>query len=151
MKRNFNYILAVLFFCLIIWAIETFKSEPEIIVEIKRDTLYMKPDTVIQTKIKYVSAKALIETVYVEKQPIQVAKADTTLSDSSRIQISYWFPPLNKFDIIADIKEKIITKEKIIKELKTVTIKEQPVFYKNTWFWVSLVEFTLIIAALLGG
>lgn len=91
-----------------------------------------KIDYVIHTEYKdrpiYITKiKAKIDTVY-EVQflgdsgdsayvPIQVAKADTLLlTDSSRIGITYYYPPRNYFDVKANIKEKIITKELTIEK-----------------------------------
>lgn len=91
-----------------------------------------KVDYVIYTKyvdkpIYITKIKAKIDTVYeVLFQgnggdstliPNQVAKADTTLlADSSRIGITYYFPPRNYFDVRANIKEKIITRELTIEK-----------------------------------
>jgi hypothetical protein len=50
----------------------------------------------------------LIDTVYKNK-PITIAHSDTIYTkDSSKIKVDYFFPPVNKFDIYADIKQRII-------------------------------------------
>lgn len=87
---------------------------------------------IFETSIKFVDKpiyitkiKARIDTLYEPKfingdtvyVAYQTAVADTILkSDSSKIGITYYFPPKNYFNIDAHIKEKIITHE-ITKEL----------------------------------
>lgn len=149
MKQIINYILGFAILGAIIYLVETFKSEPDIIVETKTDTLYMKPDTVIHTETKYITAKPVIHTIYLKDSiKVKVAKVDTLLADSSRLQISYFMEPLNKFDIIADIKSKTIYKDKIITKLEKVTITQQPPFYKNTWFYTTIGAILLLLASL---
>lgn len=151
MKQIVNYVLAFAILGAIIYLVETFKPEPEIITNIEVDTLYMKPDTIIHTETKYISAEPIIDTVYLKDSlKVQVAKIDTTLQDSSRLRISYFMEPINRFDIIADIKEKTIYKDKIITKLETITIKEQTPFYKNTWFYTTLATILLLLASLGG-
>lgn len=104
---------------------------------IQRDTV-THVDTVRVPKTIYVTKlQAKIDTVFVNDNPMQVAKADTTLQkDSSKVNVSYYFPPLNYFEVMFDIKEKIIEKLKTITETKTVTV-ELP-FYKQITFWTTI-------------
>jgi len=56
-------------------------------------------------KISYV----FITDTLIQKEPIkvQVAQTDTLVTkDSSTIKVSYYFPPVNKFDVVAKIRER---------------------------------------------
>jgi hypothetical protein len=102
-------------------------DKPNIIV--MTDTVWAKPDTVRIPK--YLSADkvpAKIDTVFIDNEAIEYAISDTvTFYDSSKIWVRYYSPPLNVFDIEADIKEKVITKSSYI--TKTIEIE------KPTTFW----------------
>jgi hypothetical protein len=93
-----------------------------------------KTEYVIHTEYKdrpiYISRiNATIDTIYQTVYDSShtstiVAKADTTITeDSTQIKISYYFPPQNYFQIDANIKEKIITKE------LTITKPYEPKFF----------------------
>lgn len=100
------------------------------------DTLRI-PKTVYVTKLQ-----AKIDTVIINNQPIEVAQADTVIKqDSSKIKISYFFPPLNYFEAKFDIKEKIIESIKTITERETITV-EQPI-YKQWTFWTTILSIVL--------
>lgn len=116
-----------------------FSSDPKTIIDtvVQRDTV-THVDTVRIPKTVYVTKlQARIDTVIINNNLVQVAKADTTLQkDSSKINISYYFPPLNYFEAKFDIKEKIIEKLKTITETQTITV-ERP-FYKQLTFWTTI-------------
>ena len=69
-------------------------------------------DTLYLTQIKLVERlKAKLDTIFIDRHPAIVAVADTVLKeDSSTIAVKYYFPPLNYFNIVADIKQKTIYK-----------------------------------------
>lgn len=87
-----------------------------------------KIDYVIYTKyvdkpIYITKLEAKLDTIYVDaindttNDAVIVAEADTLLlADSSRIGITYYFPPRNYFDVKANIKERVITKELTIEK-----------------------------------
>lgn len=114
------------------------------------DTVYTKPDTVfIQDTIYIPNLSAELDTSYLaDSSMIISASADTTFrKDSSKISVKYFFPPLNYFEIAADIKQKIITQTKTITEVK---VFEKPIpFYNNNWFYSSAVLFVLLVFSLL--
>ena len=68
----------------------------------KIDTVYKKVPSVVRK-----------DTVYIDR-PVVIASVDTTLQDSSRIQVAY-----NITDNLFDIKAKI--KERVVKEVVTKT------------------------------
>jgi hypothetical protein len=121
-----------------------FPTDPKEIVDtvVQRDTL-TRVDTVRIPKTVYVTKlQAKLDTIYVNNNPVQVAKADTILQkDSSKIKISYYFPPLNYFEAKFDIKEKIIETLKTITETKTITV-EQPI-YKQWTLWTTILSIVL--------
>jgi len=116
-----------------------FPPDPVRVVDtvIQRDTV-MHRDTVKIPKTIYITKLlAKIDTVFVDSSKVFVAKADTTLQkDSSKVNVSYFFPPLNYFEVKFDIKEKIIRELQTITETKTVTV-ELP-FYKQITFWTTI-------------
>ena len=149
--KNLNEILltlAIVFAGLFLW--RTLQPRIEKVETISIDTVSIV-DTVTITKYKTVEKlKAVIDTVFIEDEYIEVAKADTILSeDSSRINIEYYFPPLNEFRVDFDLKEKVIEKVKTITQIKEVTIKEP--FYKDEWFYSTLAAVLLLIVSLMGG
>lgn len=117
-------------------------SKPIEHTHIERDTVTVR-DTVKVPRVIYVTKlQARIDTVFVNNSSILVARADTTLQkDSSKVSVSYFFPPLNQFEVKFDIKEKIIKELKTISETVTVTI-EQP-FYKQITFWTTIASIFL--------
>jgi hypothetical protein len=109
---------------------------------LKTDTLVIR-DTIVVTKVK-----AHLDTVFIAKYDtlVQKASVDTTLTrDSVNVKVSYYFPPLNSFDIAVKNLKKFETRIKTVEKLKTVTIEKEPPFYKNNWFLVSVIEFLLIV------
>ncbi|WKZ71118.1 MAG: hypothetical protein QY331_07620 [Melioribacteraceae bacterium] len=113
------------------------------------DTIYAKPDTILlfdTVKVNQLSAQ--LDTVYIDSTRIISAAADTTFQkDSSRISVKYFFPPLNYFEIAADLKERIITKVKTITEVKEF---EKPIpLFKNEFFYSSVVLAVLLVLSLL--
>lgn len=116
-----------------------YPPEQKTIVEtvIKRDTL-IRVDTIRVPKTIYVTKlQAKIDTIFVNNNSVLVAKADTTLQrDSSKVDISYFFPPLNYFEAKFDIKEKIIETLKVITETVTITV-EKPI-YEQWTFWSTI-------------
>ena len=101
-----------------------YKSE---VKPITIDTVWSKIETLTLTKTFYkTKIVSKIDTVIINNGKVAVAVSDTVASfDSSKIAVRYYFPPVNKFDIYASIKEKTIYKE------RTVTIKE----YEPESFW----------------
>ena len=97
-------------------------DKPPIIKSTPIDTVWMKPDTIRNTKtirVNHIVAK--IDTVKIVNDYIAVVYSDTVATqDSSKIWVKYYNSPINQFDISADIHEKVITKEKII------TVQLQP-------------------------
>lgn len=71
-------------------------------------------DTTIVTNTLFKRLPARIDTVattdiLTDDKPLVVAHSDTVYTkDSSTIKVDYYFPPINKFDIMANIKNKII-------------------------------------------
>jgi|GEM_PF-4061654 len=114
------------------------------------DTVYSKPDTVLQIDTVYIpKLSAELDTSYLaDSSMIISASADTTFrKDSSKISVKYFFPPLNYFEIAADIKQKIITQTITLTEVKVI---EKPIpFYKDNWFYSSAVLFVLLVFSLL--
>lgn len=114
------------------------------------DTVFTKPDTVFVPDTVFIpKLHAILDTVYLEDSTkIISASADTTFrKDSSKISVKYFFPPLNYFEIAADLKERIITKVKTITEVKEF---EKPIpFYKDNWFYSSVVLFVLLVFSLI--
>ena len=111
---------------------------------IKRDTV-THVDTIKVPKTIFVSKwKARIDTVKVGPDSgCIVAKADTIIQkDSSKIKVSYYFPPKNTFEIILDIKERIIKQFQSITETKTLTY-EKP-FYQDVFFLTTIIASLLI-------
>ena len=102
----------------ILVAVFVFRSERVETKEVRTvDTVYVeKPIEVkIKGKIDTVYRKVKVketDTVYVE-QKVEIAKADTTLPDSSQISVAYNITD-NLFDIKAKIKERIL-KETVVK------------------------------------
>lgn len=99
------------------------------------DTFYTKADTITLRDTVFIpKLLARIDTVYIDSEPVLVANADTTFEqDSSRIEISYYFPPENFFLVKMDIKEKIIEKTNTILTTQTITV-DKPI-YEETSFW----------------
>ena len=98
------------------------KTAVKYMTEIKaiHDTSYVETTKWLQTPSKIDTIPAgfilLHDTV---KVPLKIARADSvTTKDSSVIKVSYYFPPVNKFDIVATIKQHI----KVITETKNVEI-----------------------------
>lgn len=149
MKPNeiLNIALGVAILIIIYLAIKMifFPQEPKRIVETQtvRDTV-SRVDTIRVPKTVYVTKlQAKLDTIYVNNNPVQVAKADTTLQkDSSKIDIRYFFPPLNYFEAKFDIKEKIIETLKTVTETITVTV-EKPVYQQWT-FWSTIAAVLLL-------
>jgi hypothetical protein len=110
---------------------------------IKRDTVN-HVDTVKVPKTIFITKwKARIDTIKVGPDSgIVVARADTLIKkDSSTVKVSYYYPPKNIFEIIWDIKERIIKQFQIITETKTIT-------YEKSWYQ-DIFLYTTIIAGLL--
>jgi hypothetical protein len=78
---------------------------------IKRDTIWVE-------KIKKITQPARIETLITkEKDTISIAKTDTIFTDDSlTLNIDYYFPPLNKFEIFYQLKSPMI--KEVIKEVQ---------------------------------
>lgn len=71
------------------------------------DTLITKETFLKQLPTK-LDTVILTDTLYKDK-PIIVAHSDTLVTvDSSKIKVDYFFPPVNKFNVWADIKQRII-------------------------------------------
>ncbi len=119
-------------------------SNPQLAnTEIKRDTVTVHDTTFINKPVYITKWKARIDTVVIENEKVLVAKADTIMQqDSSKVKVSYYFPPKNFFEIAMDMKERIIHDLKTITEVKTITV-EQPL-YKNIFVYTTLIATLLI-------
>ena len=109
--KEFLYVLLIGF---ILGSVTTYFVKPSEVVE-RIDSVMVTTttiDTLYLTQIKLVERlKAKLDTIYINSAPVTVAVADTVLKeDSSTIAVKYYFPPLNYFNIAADIKQKIIYK-----------------------------------------
>lgn len=137
-----NIVLVAVIIGAIFFLISILPHKPIERITIERDTVH-QVDTLRVPKIIYVQKlHAKIDTVFIDSSKVIVAYADTTIQkDSSRIEVSYYFPPQNYFEIILDLKEKIIHELKTITEIKTIAISEP--WYKNTWFYSTV--FSIII------
>lgn len=115
-------------------------------IEIQRDTLIVVDTIQVPKKIYITKIKADIDTVFIDSTTVMVAKADTIINqDSSRLKVSYYFPPANYFDIQYDLKEKIIEKIKTITELNTVTVEKEEPFYENEFVYISAILLTILL------
>jgi len=92
-----------------------FWLKPEVITETKIDTVFVsRVDTVFEVnstikKIRVVDTLTITDTIY---KDVDVAVSDTVfIQDSSMVQVRYFFPPLDYFEINANIRERVITKE----------------------------------------
>lgn len=142
----------ILFSCLalIIFFLFTNKGNDSTLIQHSIDTVYSTPDTVLLVDTVFIpKLHALLDTVYLpDSSRIISASADTTFQkDSSNISVKYFFPPLNYFEIAADISQKIITQTKTILEVKEF---DKPIpFYKDNWFYSSVVLFVLLVFSFL--
>jgi hypothetical protein len=143
-EQILGYVFAVIIIVLaikLLWP--STESEHSVNTEITRDTVTVHDTTFVKKPVYVTKWKAEIDTVIVDNEKVLVAKADTTIqSDSSKIKVSYYFPPKNFFEIALDLKERIIHDLKTITEVKTVTM-EQP-FYKNIFVYTTLIASLLI-------
>lgn len=141
-----DYYIIFVMACIVAVIVYLFVANPRTIetVRIDRDTI-QTVDTVTITKTKVIERLlAVIDTVFIEQDTVIYAKADTLLiQDSSKIEVSYYFPPKNYFDINYNIKEKIIEKIKTITELKTVELSKM--WYEDEWFYTSLCLAVILI------
>lgn len=104
--------------------------------EIKTDTVFVVDTLFVKKNIYIDKLKATIDTIFIDSNEVLFAEADTLIkADSTKINVKYFFPPANYFEIDFDIKEKIITNT--IEILKTETIIEELSLFENTWFYVS--------------
>lgn len=84
-------------------------------------------DTVKTKVIFWKEAPAQIDSFYstdtlYKNIPLKFAYSDTLIAkDSSQIKVTYYFPPLNKFNVWADIKEKITYLPEIVEIVKPGT------------------------------
>lgn len=119
------------------------RHEPIEHITVQRDTVH-QVDTIRVPKIIYVQKlHAKIDTVFIDSTKVLVAHADTTIQkDSSKIKVSYYFPPQNYFEIMLDLKEKIIHELKTITEIKTITFSEP--WFKNTWFYSTVLSIIIL-------
>lgn len=143
MKPNITFTaIIILLTAVIVWQMSKPKEPGK--VTITRDTLTVR-DTVYKPKqVTVEKLKSVLDTVYVNNEPVITANADTLLlKDSSRVKVKYYFPPVNKFDIEFLLKEKIVNVITKITEMKEIEI-EKP-FYRDTWYWVSVLEFVIIL------
>jgi len=101
---------------------------------VKRDTIWLE-------KIKKITQPARVETLITkEKDTISIAKTDTIFTDDSlTLNIDYFFPPLNKFEIFYHLKSPMI------KEM----IKEVQVERTNPYLIGGLIAQTFIIILIL--
>lgn len=138
-----NIVLVVSIIGGIFFLISQIHDKPIEHITIERDTVY-HVDTVRVPKIIYIQKlHAKLDTVFTDSSKVLVAHADTTIQkDSSKIKVSYYFPPQNYFEIMLDLKERIIHELKTITEFKTITISEP--WYKNTWFYSTVLSIIIL-------
>ena len=110
--KEFLYVLLIGF---ILGSVATYFVKPKEVIE-RIDSVMVTTttiDTLYLTQIKLVERlKAKLDTIYIDSAPMTVAVADTILKeDSSTIAVKYYFPPLNYFNIAADIKQKTIYRQ----------------------------------------
>ncbi len=122
-----------------------FAPEPNHVIgtKIERDTVTVK-DTIRIPKYIYVTKlQARIDTIFVDSSKVLVARADTALQkDSSKIKVSYYFPPKNLFEIALEIKERIIREFQTVTETKTI-ITEEP-WYRDMWFYSTMLSLVIL-------
>ena len=148
--KHASYIVVSLIALLIVWKVADaisggIKNEGET-VNRTIDTVYAKPDTLIKKDTVFISkVEATIDTVFVDSNKVAVAIADTTIEkDSAKLNLKYYFPPLNYFDVeVLDIKERIITQT--ITVLDSVRVEVQKPFTKDYWFWSTVILGLLMI------
>jgi len=101
---------------------------------VKRDTIWVE-------KIRKITQPARVETlISKEKDTISIAKTDTIFTDDSlTLKIDYFFPPVNKFEILYQLKSPMI------KEM----IKEVQVERTNPYLFSGLIAQTFIIILIL--
>lgn len=138
-----------------IFAYLEFTKDP--VVEIKEtktvDTVRVVDTLFVDRKIEVLKWKAKIDTLYRDSSqlPQLVASADTLIQkDSAQIKVKYFFPPVNKFDLDINIKEKIVH---IIDSVKVTIEREkliEPPFYKNNWFYSTVGALILLVLSLGG-
>lgn len=138
-----NIVLVALIIGALFFFISILPNKPIEHTTIERDTVH-QVDTIRVPKIIYVQKlHAKIDTVFIDSVKVLVAHADTTIQkDSSKIKVSYYFPPQNYFEIMLDLKEKIIHELKTITEFKTITLSEP--WYKNTWFYSTVLSILVL-------
>lgn len=136
-----------------VFAYIEFTKEP--IVEIKEtktvDTVRVVDTLYVDKPVQIVKWKAKIDTVYKDNIPQIVASADTLIEkDSAQVKVKYYFPPVNKFDLDINVKERIIH---IVDSVKVTIEKEkivEPPFYKDNWFYSTVGAVILLILSLGG-
>jgi len=129
MSNKHLLLLAILalFVFSIIGNILNYCNPPEPIVKETIRTV-TKTDTIVQVKPFYLTKiSSKLDTIYIDSKPITTATADTLIKeDSSSIRITYFFPPVNKFDVNMKIRERTITRiDSIFKTIeKTLPYQE---------------------------
>lgn len=122
-----------------------FSPRPIHIIDTKimRDSVIVRDTIKIPKYIYITKLQAQIDTFFIDSSKVTFAHADTTIQkDSSKIKVSYYFPPKNFFEIALDLKERIIHELKTITETKTITL-EQP-WYKDMWFYSNILLLAIL-------
>jgi hypothetical protein len=98
---------------------------------IKIDTVTIKADTIYKDRPYAVMISGKVDTIVINDTVKSiVARADTIISkDSSYIRVAYYFPPENRFDVEMNLKEKIVT---ITRDMKEYVPVDRP-WYDRYW------------------
>jgi hypothetical protein len=108
-KHFLGLAILTLFVFSIVGNVLQYCNPPEPIV---RETIVTltKVDTLVKERPIYLTKlSSKLDTIYIDNTPQVTATADTLLKeDSSKIKITYFFPPRNRFDVDMDLKEKLI-------------------------------------------
>lgn len=126
-KHFLGLAILALFVFSIIGNVLQYCNPPEPIV---RETIVTltKIDTLVKEKPIYLTKlSSKLDTIYINNTPQITATADTLLrQDSSKIKVTYFFPPQNYFDIDMILKEKIIIQtDSIFKTIEKILPYEE--------------------------
>jgi|GEM_PF-3286464 len=159
---NNKYLIGIIIVlaCALTWSLFNVRTEYKLVpgqtvtsVDTSSKTTTTFNDAAVKGKLK-----AKLDTSYTAVQDSSTgevdtlknitASADTTFEkDSLQIKIKYHYPPQNYFELAINFKEKIIETIKTI-TMKTVETVELP-FYKDTWFWTTIIEGVVVITVVL--
>ena len=141
------------------------KPDKDITIVKTIDTIAVKSDSLIkvaefwENKFDSISAiKPKTTIIYKDNDSVKIKSFEKEIADSNfnlTFDVAYFYEPIDSFNFKYDLKikhkeiEKIKTITKIVKELETVTITEKIPFYRNTYFWISVFEFLLLVTTII--